>query len=229
MPHRRPRPSALSLSERVAEGRYLRVHGRMAWYVRAGQMGPDADDFAPASGLLGEGRMQQLRPPRHRSAAAAHPGVRLQVHPRGHADGPGRGADLPDQAGGTGAEVHTDRDGVAVRRVGRGQHAQHRRGAPGRAQRECLFDVADAEPGRAACERCRRGPHQPVPVAVGFDHGHDLGVSNMLGQRGDVRPDRGEIDDRFRMPVHGPQVCQQPQTPQSIPGWTWRSPDPPGR
>src|SRR5262249_10555519 len=53
VPHGRPRAGPLGLAERVMESRNLLINGGMPGYVRAGQMRPDANDLAAASGLLG--------------------------------------------------------------------------------------------------------------------------------------------------------------------------------
>jgi hypothetical protein len=95
-----------------------------------------------------------------------------------------------------------------VRRAGRPEQAQH----PGREaslpQRQRLVLVHHAQPLRAAGQRrVRRGNHA-VPVAVGFDHRHHRCAADVLAHRLDVAGDGGQIDERFRVTVHGLPVCQ---------------------
>ena len=95
-----------------------------------------------------------------------------------------------------------------MRRAGRAEQGQHPGREAGLPQRQRLVLMHHAQPLRAAGHcRVRRGNHA-VPVTVGLDHRHQRRAADVLAHRLDVAGDGGQIDERFRVTVHGVPVCQ---------------------
>ncbi len=144
--------------------------GELCVGVGRREVAHEPDDARARRGELGE-------------APAPHPRVELEMHrdvgrPRAR-----REAQLePGLAGGR-----------EIVRAGRAEQDDPRRGQ-GASQLEGLPERRDAERGRAGRER--RPPHidRTMAVAVGLDHGPELGALEPVAQHADVVADGAEVD-----------------------------------
>ena len=189
---------AVERSQRVCEGRALRVHERVLGVFRGREVRVDAvEPQVRTDQQLAQGSSQVVMP----EAEPVHAGVDLQVvadprpTPRGFRfDGPCRGR-------------RRDRRHQVVleqpAEIADAQRAEHEDGGahPRRTQRDRLFDVGTRDhPRPGALERERHG-NGAVPVGVGLDDGDDGGrraFNRFSGQKGGdgtvVGLDSGQID-----------------------------------
>ncbi len=200
MPHLGPDPGPLGVPEGGREAVQLGLHGRVARLVGGGEVRPEADHADQPLGLRAQRGGHQLGPVVRLTAVPAEAGVGLQVHPPGHAGLPDGGQQLVQRPETTDRDVDPGPQRLPPGPTGRPQPAQHPRllrPDPRRPQRERLLGRRRTQPADPGRNRLPGTPNRAVAVGVRLDHSHQRGAAGTLPQRGEIAPQRGQIDGRL--------------------------------